>query len=172
MKTHQIHLLKLAVDITLTVALLGLWSITLTGLALHEWFGVALIGVILVHLLFNWSWIVATTRRFVRALRTQVRINYVLNVALFVTMTIVIFSGLLISEVALPTLGLSGSPNMFLRFLHILSSDTLLVIVGLHLGMNWKWVVSTVRQLFTRSRHPRSLPAPQVAVLRAPSKLK
>lgn len=145
---RQRHLFILVLDIALICALLALWSIALTGLALHEWLGMALIGGVLLHVLVNWGWVVATTRRFARALQMQVRVNYLLNWALFVTMTSVLVSGVLISVVALPTLGLYSTRSTFLTLWHILSSDALLVVVGLHLGMNWRWVVTTTCQLW------------------------
>lgn len=137
---------KVLIDCVITVAFLALLSIPLTGLKVHEWLGIALICGIVVHLLLNWAWIVATTRRFLRALPDQVRINYLLNVALFIVMTIVISSGLMISEVALPFLGIHPMRNMFLSMLHLVSADALLLVVGLHLGMNWRWVVSAIRR--------------------------
>lgn len=162
------NVIKLAVDGALTAALLALWSVALTGLTLHEWLGAALISIVLAHLLFNWLWIVATTRRFWKMMRTCVRINYVLNAVLFVAMTTVLFSGLMISVIALPALGLRGQRNMFLVLVHILAGDVLIVIVGLHLALNWKWVITTLRQQLTPRRptparwtSPRGYPTPR-----------
>ena len=142
----KILITKLLIDSAITVAFLALLSIPLTGLAIHEWLGIALIFGLIVHLLLNWAWIVATTLRFLRALTDQVRINYLLNAALFIVMTMVISSGLMISEVALPFMGIHPMRNMFLSVLHLVSADALLLLVGLHLGMNWRWVVTAIRR--------------------------
>ncbi len=138
--------LKLLVDSALALAVLLLMSIILTGLALHEWLGLALIVTLLVHLLSNWAWIVATLRRCRGALPLQVRMNFILNAVLFITMTVVIASGLLISRVALPFLGLDVRPNTFLSIVHLVSADLLLIVAGLHLGLNWKWIILAVRR--------------------------
>jgi hypothetical protein len=53
----------LSVDTLLLVLCLFLMSPRLTGLALHEWFGVALILPVLVHLLLSWRWIVTALKR-------------------------------------------------------------------------------------------------------------
>lgn len=162
MTIRERHALKLALDVGLTAGLLLLWAFPLTGLALHEWLGVALLFAILAHLLANWAWIEATTRRFFRALRAQVRFHYILNMVLFVAMTIVLFSGLMISVVALPFFGLHGTRSTFLTFVHILASDVLLVIVGLHLALNWRWVVNTARTLAGRKPKRIKTPVPRL----------
>ena len=138
--------LKLLLDSALALAVLVLLSLSLTGVAVHEWLGIALIGPLLVHLVLNWAWIVATARRLAGALPPLVRINALLNLALFITTTIAIASGLMISVVALPYFGLRVLPTLFLHLVHLVSADMLLIVVGLHLGLNWKWVSAAIRK--------------------------
>src|ERR1700735_1150516 len=38
-----------------------------TGMIVHEWLGIALAAMVLVHLLFSWTWISSTARRFLAA---------------------------------------------------------------------------------------------------------
>jgi len=52
----------------------------------------------------------------------------------------------MISAVALPAIGIHPFPTMFLRLLHLVSADVLLIVAGLHLGLNWKWVVNALRK--------------------------
>ena len=137
---------KLLLDGAITLAVPASLSPSLTGQAIHEWLGIAVAVPIVVHLLLNWKWIVATTRRFFGALPGQVRINYILNAALFITMTAVIFSGMMMSEVALRSLGLSLGRSPSMKMVHNLASTALVWVVGLHLAMHWNWVVSAVRQ--------------------------
>lgn len=166
-------MLKLLIDSALTVAFLALLSIPLTGLGVHEWLGIALTFGLIVHLLLNWAWIVATTLRFLRALPGQVRINYLLNAALFIMMTIAITSGLMISEQALPFLGIHPMRNMLLSVVHLVSADALLLIVGLHLGLNWKWVVKASRSLIIAPFHAqRTIPVIPNSAMLSESKAK
>ena len=138
--------IKLLLDGLITLAVLACLSPSLTGQAIHEWLGIAVAVPIVVHLLLNWKWIVATTRRFFRALPGQVRINYLLNAALFITMTAVIFSGMMMSEVALRSLGLSLGRSPSMKMVHNLATTALAWVVGLHLALHWSWVVSAVRR--------------------------
>ena len=138
--------IKLALDVASAVAVLACLSPAMTGQAIHEWLGIAVAVPIVVHLLLNWKWIVATTRRFFGPLQAQVRINYILNAALFITMTAAIFSGMMMSEVALRSLGLSLGRSPSMKTIHNLASTTLVWVAGLHLAMHWNWVVSAVRR--------------------------
>jgi hypothetical protein len=117
-----------------------------TGQAIHEWLGIAFGATIIGHLLLHWKWIVNVVRRTFMRLPGQVRINSLLNSLLFIAVTLVIFSGILISKVVLNTLGLSGSHDMIWRSLHSTATNAALVLVGLHVALHWKWIVSAVKR--------------------------
>src|SRR5579862_876989 len=71
-----------------------------TGFVLHEWIGLAFIPLFILHIVLSWSWIVTTWGRVWGDRAPRARINFLLNVSLFVMMTIVIVSGVVISEYA------------------------------------------------------------------------
>jgi hypothetical protein len=50
-------------DATLFVAILVLWSVPLTGLAVHEWLGLAAMALLLTHIVLQWRWLLRITRR-------------------------------------------------------------------------------------------------------------
>lgn len=128
-------------------------------LGVHEWLGVLFVAALLLHLLLQWSWISSATGQL-RAPRTpRVRINYTLNALLFICMTFALASGFVISRAVLPALGMHPSGNFVWTKVHKLFSTLVIVIVGLHLGMNWHWVKTFVLGLpaklsnvFSRSR--------------------
>jgi hypothetical protein len=159
--------IKLLLDVAIGLAVLASLSPALTGLAIHEWLGMAVAVPLVVHLLFNWKWIAATTRRFFGALPGQVRINYVLNAALFITMTATIFSGMMMSEVALRSLGLSLGHSPSMRMVHSLSASALVWVVGLHLAMHWNWVTCAVRRYLIDPRRGQSRPGRAATALAA-----
>jgi cytochrome b len=75
-------------DATLLVSISALQTVRFTGLVLHEWLGLAMVGMVLAHLLFSWSWIASQSRRFtLQSIRA--RINYFLNLSLFAAVTAV-----------------------------------------------------------------------------------
>ncbi len=143
---------RLIVDSILAVSFLALMSVNLTGLLVHEWWGLALLLLVIVHLLTQWDWTVSATRSFIARLTPRVRINYLLNCALFIAAVLVFVSGMLISENALPALGLvtgrgGGQMFGFWHQLHTLSADAVLVLAAVHLGFNWRWVAGAFKQI-------------------------
>lgn len=108
---------------------------------------------VLAHLLFAWSWIASQSGRFFTLQSIRARINYLLNLSLFAAVTAVIFSGILISQKAIPTLtGTKAAPEMFWRWdtLHNLFSEIVLMLVGFHLAINWEWVLAAGQKIFRR----------------------
>jgi hypothetical protein len=144
----------------------------LTGLPAHEWLGLGLIAVVLVHLLGQWDWTIASSTRFVRRLSGRLRFTYLLNWALFLCLCTVMVSGVLISEAALPALGIgfrgTGGPGGAMpvwRLVHTLSANGLLVLAGIHVGLNWRWVLGAVGSLVGPSKPRRTTAAVQEVTL-------
>jgi hypothetical protein len=134
-------------------------------LGLHEWLGVVFVTALLLHLLLQWPWIASATGQLHAPRTPRVRINYTLNALLFIVMTFALASGFVISRAVLPTMGMHPSSNFVWTKVHKLFSTLVIVIIGLHLGMNWHWVRTFVLGLpaklkfvFSRTRHslPRS----------------
>ena len=134
------------VDLGIFVVFLVAAAPHFTGIAIHEWLSMAMVGTIVVHLLLHWSWLTATTRYFFTKATNQVRINYILNALLFIDFTLIIFSGLMISEAVLPFMGLEIVPNRVWSGLHHTSSELLIPLTGLHIALHWSWIVSTFKR--------------------------
>ena len=132
-------------DALLLVAFLLLLSPRVTGLPVHEWAGIVFCVPVLVHLLLSWTWIGTTTKRVFSTDDRRARVNYCLNITLFVLIAIEIVSGLVISQVALPFLGVSTINDRSWRALHNQTLNVTHVAVGLHVAMNWQWIVAALR---------------------------
>ena len=135
-----------------------------TGIAIHEWLGLAFGAAIIVHLLLHWKWIVAVIKRFLSKQPGQVRLNLLLNILLFIVATLLVFTGLMISRVVLAPLGLPPNRDFFWRWLHNFATDASVIIVGLHLALHWKWIVNAfkryiMRPLSTLGHRAQSQPA-------------
>jgi hypothetical protein len=100
-------------DVTLLVSVCALQTVPFTGLVLHEWLGLAMVGMVFAHLLLSWSWIASHSRRLLTVLSARARINYLVDLSLFAVVTAVIFSGILISQKAIPMLtGTKGAHHI------------------------------------------------------------
>ncbi|HNB53647.1 MAG TPA: DUF4405 domain-containing protein [Anaerolineales bacterium] len=138
---------KLIVDIALFLSFIIAYNLRLTGIAIHEWLALAMAAVIVVHLLFSWNWIIATTKRIIAKMNSTTRVNYILNWLLFIDFIIITITGIWISEVAVRAVGLNFGQDRFWGQLHRMSSDWAIYLIGLHLALNWKWVTHNLKNL-------------------------
>lgn len=155
-------------DLLILIVFLVLFDPHVTGVAIHEWLGIAFGAALITHLLLHWKWLVASTRRFLGRLPRATRLNYVLNALLFVAMTVLIFSGLMMSESALPALGIQLPEGRTWHQLHALSSDWALIILGFHVALHWKWILTTTKRYVISpivSRLPRRRVATRQPIL-------
>jgi cytochrome b561 len=155
---------NIAVDLTLLSVFLIALAPEATGLLIHEWLGVAFGGVVVSHLLLHWKWLAQVTRRFLGKLKGPTRINYILAAILFADVSLIIFSGLMISQVATPSLALQAGGSLWYG-LHELTANLSLVLVAAHLGLHWKWIVNALKRYllkpvisFGQIRKPQSIP--------------
>ena len=139
-----------AVDAGLFAIFLLVVNVPFTGLAIHEWLGV-LIGVgFTAHLLQHAEWIVTTTRRFMTASSLQNRFNYLLMIGLFAGFASIIVSGLLISEIALPWIGVTPNGGTFWLWLHLGSVGWVIWLTAIHIATNWRWIAHAADRLIFR----------------------
>jgi hypothetical protein len=137
--------IKLILDIVLTVVFVLLMDPhSIGGLDIHEWAGLAICFFFIVHKAFNWAWIKAVSASFFGKVPPRVRLNYILDILLLIGMVAIVLSGMKISK----TIDFSWLPEfgsgLFWRFLHLSGSVLTLAVVGIHVGLHWKWVLSTV----------------------------
>ncbi len=150
------NLVNLLLDSAVFVAFLATTSPRLTGLAIHEWLSLALGAALITHLLLHWSWIVCVTQRFFGKTSWNSRVNYLLNTLLFIAFTVITFTGVMISEVAMPLIGVRFAHDALWRQLHYQASDIAVILIGLHVALHWRWIVNVTRRLLTRRNSPQA----------------
>ena len=138
--------MNLMLDSALFLIFLIVYQEKATGETVHEWLGVGIAAVIIVHILLHWQWVVSITQRFFQKIKSEPRINYMLNAGLFVCFTTIIFSGLMISRSVLPFFGLEAADTAFWKMLHITAADASLWLTGLHVALHWRWIVDAAKR--------------------------
>lgn len=144
------------IDIGLFAGFLLAFWLDLTGLALHQWLGVALAALAIYHLLLHQKWVEAVSERFFGRTSAQARRYYVLDVLLMAGFTIISTTGLLISSwLSLPLDGFS-----ILRELHVWSSILTAGLVIVKIALHSGWVNQALRRSFGPAQ---AAPAPAMA---------
>ena len=138
-------------DATLLGSVCALQTLHFTGLVLHEWLGLAVVPLILIHLLLAWSWIATETRRLLTSQSARARVNYLLNLSLFAAVTAATYSGILISQRAIPALTrLKAVGELDYKWdkLHNECAVIVVILTGFHLAINWEWALAAGKRIF------------------------
>lgn len=138
--------LVLCLDLGMLVLVCVLECLSLTGLNLHEWLGFVLCPLVLWHVVLQWPWFVAQCRRVLAPGAYRARINSFLNIALLFMMAAVLLSGVLISSLAAPLLDERLGRMPVWNEVHGWLNFVVVVLVGLHLALNWDWIVAALRR--------------------------
>ena len=124
--------IKKAVDICMTVLLLCLMAYPVTGEGLHEWIGVGMTALLVLHHILNRRWYAGLFRGKYNAYRT---VTTVVNTALLASIALTAVCGMAMSAHAVPFLyGLL--PITFTRRFHLAMSFWSFLLMGLHLGLH------------------------------------
>lgn len=117
-----------------------------TGVVIHEWLGIGLGIALLLHLTLHWDWVVRTTRRLLRPSGPD-KLIWAVNLALLFAMALCVASGIAISRVALPELGLYTLQSPFWFRLHALTAEVTVGLVPVHMALRWSWTAGVGRRL-------------------------
>ena len=132
MRVNRKKLTKRIVDACLTVLLLCLMAYQVTGEALHEWFGIGMTAVLILHHILNIKWYSSLFRGKYNAYRV---VTVVINTLLLASVALTAVCGMAMSSHAVPFLyGLL--PVSFARRFHLAMSYWSFILMGLHLGLH------------------------------------
>jgi cytochrome b561 len=157
--------LLLCLDTAMLLLVCVLECLSLTGLDVHVWLGFALCPLVLAHVVLQWQWFITQFQRVLTPGAWRVRVNAGLNLLLLALMAAVLFSGGLVSSQGVESLGETFGRVRIWHEVHGWLNVALVVLVGLHLGLNWDWMMAALRRrrserpaLATQSPHPVPLP--------------
>jgi len=127
---------KLIFDAVMLVLLILMYRKQVISLTFHEVGGLALIGLVVMHLLFNARWIGAVTKRlFSKSTGIHARACYVVDALLLLALLAVGVSGVLISKVVF-SFHAAGS----FKTLHYFSAALSVILMGVHLGLHADYI--------------------------------
>lgn len=124
--------LKIVVDIGMTVMLLFLMTYERIGEAAHEWLGIGMFVLFIIHHILNRKW----SRCVFKGKYTLFRIwQTVLVAGILLAMAGSMYSGVILSEHALSFLPIKGG-RAFAREVHMISAYWGFVLMSLHFGLH------------------------------------
>ena len=123
---------KRIIDIAMTVLLLCLMAYQVTGEMAHEWIGMGMTVLIIIHQILNRKWYGALFKGKYRPYRI---LSTTLNILLLLSFLLTAFCGMSMSGYAVPFL-YGMAPVSFVRRTHLSMSHWSFVLMGMHLGMH------------------------------------
>jgi hypothetical protein len=139
----QKTILKIVVDIGMTVMSLLLMTYELIGEAAHEWFGIGMFALFIIHHILNRKW----SRSVFKGKYTLLRIwQTVLVIGILITMAGSMYGGVILSKHALSFLPIEGG-RAFAREIHMVSAYCGFVLMSLHLGLHWSMMMGMAKRL-------------------------
>lgn len=152
---------KIAADIAMTVALLLLMTYELIGQVAHEWIGIGMFVLFVLHHILNRKW----SKNLLKGKYTALRIMQT-SLVIFVLLSMLgsMISGVILSRHALSFLHIS-SGRAFARSLHMISAYWGFVFMSLHLGFHWSMMMGMAKKLVKGPSEIRKWVLRAIAVL-------
>lgn len=145
--------LKICTDILMTAALLFLMPYELVGREAHEWIGMGMFALFLLHHILNWKW----TAALCRGKYTRFRIVQTLLAGLiFMGMLGSMISGVLLSEYLFASVHVKGIAN-FARSIHMVCAYWGFLFMSLHLGLHWNMFLHMLDKNICLSRQKKTV---------------
>lgn len=134
---------KLILDTVMSVLFITFFNKNLISFKFHIVSGLIFGLFIAIHIILNRKWIINVSKRlFDKKFKLRTKISYLLNVLLFVSVVLIIVSGMFIMK----------APNydrvMFWKMIHFGVSYLSLGLIGIHMGLYWNWIMNMLKKVF------------------------
>ena len=134
--------IKLSVDIFMTLALLFLMDYHLWGEALHEWVGAGMLFLFIAHHILNGYWYKSLFKGKYNTIRI---LTLCIDILVLVSMLAQMYSGIVMSRYVFDFLPSIGGISLARR-LHILGAYWGYILISLHLGLHWNMILGMFRK--------------------------
>lgn len=123
---------KRIVDIIMSFILIPLMAYQVTGEAAHEWLGISMVLLVIVHQVLNRKWYATLFKGNYMPFRI---LSIIINVLLLISFALTAISGISMSNHAVPFLYNLVNVNTA-RVMHLAFSYWAFILMGLHIGMH------------------------------------
>lgn len=136
-------LLRRIIDVSMTVLLILLMSLQVADHEYHEYTGMVMFVLVIVHLYLNRKWFISIFKGKYPLIRV---LSLTIDIALLIAFMLSGFSGMIIAETF--TFMNIESLTAWGRSAHIASSYWSFVLMGLHVGLHWNMVALRIKALW------------------------
>ncbi len=152
---------KVFVDLIMTVFLMLLMAFELIGRTAHEWLGVGMFVMFVIHHLLNRKW----TGHLLKGRYTPLRVfQTILVIFILIGMLCSMVSGIVMSRYVFDFLPIEGGRS-WARILHMLAAYWGFVLMSLHLGIHWSMMMGIARKAIGKTSTSRTWAARIVGIL-------
>ncbi|WP_122642106.1 DUF4405 domain-containing protein [Luxibacter massiliensis] len=154
-------IIKILIDIGMTISLMFLMAFELVGREAHEWIGMAMFVLFLVHHALNLTW----TKNIRRGTYTPFRILQLLLVCLIlISMMASMVSGIVLSRYIFSAVQVRGFRSIA-RVIHMLAAYWGYVLMSLHLGIHWRVMMGMAGRMAKRKSKARTWVLKSIGIL-------
>lgn len=156
MNKKNIKYLKFGIDLLMASTFVLFFNKRVFGgLTFHEIAGLSIAVVFFTHILLNWQWVKnITLKLFNRKIPFRTKFSYLLNLLLLVGMAFIMMSGIFISRVVFPNIYIEN--EQWFKIAHMSISFLVLIIVAIHIGLHWKWIINVFKNIVKIKKSKRS----------------
>lgn len=132
--------IKIGTDLSMFVILMFLMSYEMVGESAHEWLGIVMFLLFLLHHILNRKWIKSILKRKYTLIRL-VQTIFVMAILVFFIGSMV--SGVILSQHFFKNMTIRGAANLA-RNIHIISAYWGFVLMAVHLGLHWNMFLKMI----------------------------
>lgn len=144
MKPKQI--MRMIVDILMTAVLLLLTGYSLVGEIIHEWLGISMFALFVLHHILNSAWLWNVLKGKYAPFRI---LQTVMVVLMFISIMGSVVSGVILSRHVLSFLPITGGQS-WARTVHMLCAYWGFVFLSLHLGLHWSMIMGMIKRMLKK----------------------
>lgn len=157
MKNRKLWIL----DLILYCLFLLSFFVDVTGVAMHQWLGIAVGAFAMIHLLLHWNWVKNLLRNKLSDSSRQMRWNSCVDLATALGLITLMGTGLLMTLRSVS----EGGSYAAIRVIHIASSLMTLVSVTVKVSLHWKWILATFKKFLPKETRATQQPLNQSRVM-------
>ena len=134
-------------DLFMAILLFFMFDKITLGIKFHEIGGLIAILLFFLHILINRKWVINITKNlFNKQISIKVKLNYFINFMLLLDVILMLVTGIFMSKILFRNFNL---PNITMsKQLHFFSASVFIILLGIHVGFHWKWIVLKIKKIF------------------------